>query len=54
MINAHADPTLITADVMDTVWNGLSEFFVLEVVATQLFRLPLWLPFSSSVLEVPD
>jgi hypothetical protein len=54
VINPHAEPTLIGPDIVNTVRDGLAQLLVLEIVATHLFRLPLWLPFPPAVLEVPQ
>jgi tetratricopeptide (TPR) repeat protein len=52
MINPHAHPALILADIVNTVRYCLSQFLVLEIVAAHFFRLAFWLLFSPSILEV--
>jgi len=54
MINPDTDPTLISDDIVNTVGDCLAQLLVLEVMASHFFRLPLWVPFLPSVLEVPD
>src|SRR5207237_6626686 len=54
VINADAHPPLIFRDVVDTVWNGLAEILIHEVMNTNFLRAALWLPFTSVVFKVAD
>src|SRR5437016_14429440 len=51
VINADAHPPLIFRDVVDTVWNGLAEILIHEVMNTNFLRAALWLPFTSVVFK---
>jgi hypothetical protein len=54
MIDPHADPTLVGRLVIHAIGGDLAQFLILEVLAADLFRRALGLPFPPGVLEIPD
>ena len=53
MVDAHADPALVTRHVVDAVGDRLAEFLVHEVVDEHLLGLTARLPLAPAVLEFP-
>jgi len=46
-------PPGIAVQVIHPIGNRLSQFLYLEIMDSDLFRLPLSMPFSSTILEIP-
>lgn len=54
MIDAHTDPALVAAQIVDTVGNRFAQLPNQEIVHAHRFGLSLRPPLSARVLEVPD
>src|SRR4030042_995020 len=54
VINADTDPTFIAPDIINTIGRNASKLFRWKIMRRHLFRLSLWLPFSSLVLKITD
>ena len=54
MIDANAYPPLIPGNIIDTVRDGLAQFFVHEIVDEHLVRLSLRPPFTAAVAEIAN
>ncbi len=49
-VDARAHPTLVLADVVNAIGNGLARFGAQVVVDLELFGLGLGLPFTTAAL----
>jgi hypothetical protein len=54
VIDPHAHPALVPADIVNTAGDHLAEPLVSEVIHADLFGSPLRLPFLARILEIPD
>jgi len=54
VIDPNADPPLIGGDIVDAVGRDLAEVRINEIIDANFLRLPFWLPFLATVLEIAD
>ena len=54
VIDAHAHPTLVLADVIHAVGDGLAKLGVNEVVYLDFLRFALGSPLATGVLQRPE
>src|ERR1017187_872918 len=52
MIDSHADPSGVACQIIYSVRRRAPQFRYHEIVHPNLFRIPLWSPLPSSVLEL--
>ena len=53
VINPNAHPTLVAALVVDPVWDRVPKFSITKVVAVDLLRRSLGMPFAPGFLKFP-
>src|SRR5687768_17363102 len=53
MINPHTHPAVVGRQVVHTIGNALAQVLVDKILAADLHRLPLAMPFPSRSLEIP-
>ena len=54
MINPYTHPSVVGRDVVYTIGNALAEVRVDKILAADLHRLSLGMPFPPRILEIPD
>jgi hypothetical protein len=54
MINPHTHPAVVRLEVVHTIGNALAQVLVNKILAADLERLPLVMPFPPRILEISD
>jgi len=54
VIDADADPALVSAQVIDPLGDGLAQLLVEEVLGADLLGMATAAPFSPGVAKIPD
>ena len=54
MINPYTHPSVVGRDVVHTIGNALAEVLVDKILAADLHRLSLGMPFPPRILEISD
>ena len=54
VVDADADPTLVPAQVIDPLGDGLAQLLVREVLGADLLRLAPAMPLPPGIAEIPD
>ncbi len=54
MINAYRNKSFVSANVIDPIGNGFTEFFIDEIMDFYLTWLALWCPFLATIFMVSE